>query len=145
MTKHWASAIAPTLTDFEMLAADAWQKLPAEFRAVAGDLLIRVEDFATDEVLESLGIEDPFELTGLYQGVALTNQSISDNAREPDMVFLYRRAILDEWTDTGEELGHLIAHVLVHEIGHHFGFSDEDMEAIEAEVPDLMAVHHTPH
>lgn len=145
MTKHWASAIAPTLTDFEMLAADAWQKLPAEFRAVAGDLLIRVEDFATDEVLESLGIEDPFELTGLYQGVALTNQSISDNAREPDMVFLYRRAILDEWTDTGEEPGHLIAHVLVHEIGHHFGFSDEDMEAIEAEVPDLMAVHHTPH
>ena len=135
MSKEWADATAPTLADFEALAAQAWEKLPAEFRAMAGDLLIRVEDFATDETLESLGIEDPFELTGLYQGVSLTKQSVTESAREPDMVFLYRRAILDEWTESGEELGHLVSHVLVHEIGHHFGFSDEDMEAIEAEVP----------
>ena len=135
MSKEWVSATAPTLADFEALAADAWERLPAEFREVAGDLLIRVEDFATDETLESLGIEDPFELTGLYQGVSLTRQSATDSAREPDIVFLYRRAILDEWTENGEELGHLVMHVLVHEIGHHFGFSDEDMEAIEADVP----------
>jgi len=130
----WARTKAPTLAEFEGLAADAWEKLPSEFREVAGDLLIRVEDFATDEILDSLGIEDPFELTGLYQGVSLTKQSVMESAREPDMVFLYRRAILDEWTENGEELGHLVAHVLVHEIGHHFGFSDEDMESIEAEV-----------
>nr|WP_041320604.1 metallopeptidase family protein [Hyphomicrobium denitrificans] len=134
MSLDWVAARAPTLAEFEALAADAWENLPAEFREMAGDLLIRVEDFATDEVLKSLDIEDPFELTGLYQGVSLTKQSVMESAREPDMVFLYRRAILDEWTENGEELGHLIAHVLVHEIGHHFGFSDEDMEAIEAEV-----------
>lgn len=132
MSVDWAGAKAPTLAEFEALAMDAWEKLPPEFREVAGDLLIRVEDFATDEILDSLGIEDPFELTGLYQGVSLTKQSVMESAREPDMVFLYRRAILDEWTENGEELGFLIAHVLVHEIGHHFGFSDEDMEGIEA-------------
>lgn len=97
MSKEWVDAKAPTLADFEALAADAWEKLPTEFRAMAGDLLIRVEDFATDEILESLGIEDPFELTGLYQGVSLTKQSVMESARDPDMVFLYRRAILDEW------------------------------------------------
>jgi predicted Zn-dependent protease with MMP-like domain len=134
MSKAWSNATAPSLADFETLASAAWEKLPSEFRTMAGDLLIRIEDFATDEVLDSLGIDDPFELTGLYQGVSLDRQSLSDTVREPDMVFLYRRAILDEWAADGEELGHLVAHVLVHEIGHHFGFSDEDMETIEAEV-----------
>jgi predicted Zn-dependent protease with MMP-like domain len=133
MSRDWSNATAPSLADFEALAAAAWEKLPAEFRAIAGDLLIRVEDFATDEVLDELGIEDPFELTGLYQGLSLDRKSVTDSAREPDMVFLYRRAILDEWASGEEELGHLVAHVLIHEIGHHFGFSDEDMEAIEAE------------
>jgi predicted Zn-dependent protease with MMP-like domain len=133
MPKDWNAAKAPSLADFEDLAAAAWNKLPSEFRTVAGDLLIRVEDFASDEVLDGLGIDDPFELTGLYQGVSVNKQSLSDSAREPDMVFLYRRAILDEWASGEEELGHLVAHVLIHEIGHHFGFSDGDMEAIEAE------------
>ncbi len=129
----WKYATAPTLTDFELLAASAWEKLPAAFRGMAGDVIIRIEDFATDEVLDDMGIEDPFELTGLYQGVNLTQKSVSDIPREPDMVFLYRRPILDEWASGDEELGHLIAHVLIHEIGHHFGFSDDDMEGIEAE------------
>jgi predicted Zn-dependent protease with MMP-like domain len=133
MSNNWQTATAPSLADFETLAAAAWSKLPAEFRAMAGDLLIRIEDFATEDVLDDLEIDDPFELTGLYQGVRLDKQSVSDVAREPDMVFLYRRAILDEWASGDEELGHLVAHVLVHEIGHHFGFSDDDMEAIEAE------------
>ena len=128
--KNWQHAIPPSLADFEAMAHDAWDKLPGEFRSVAGDLVIRVEDFASDEVLDSVGIEDAFELTGLYQGVSLDKQSVSDAPREPDMVFLYRRAILDEWAGSDEELGHLVAHVLIHEIGHHFGFSDDDMDAL---------------
>ena len=129
--KNWHHATPPSLADFEAMAHDAWDKLPGEFRSVAGDLVIRVEDFASDEVLDSVGIEDAFELTGLYQGVSLDKQSVSDGPRDPDMVFLYRRPILDEWAGADEELGHLVAHVLIHEIGHHFGFSDDDMENIE--------------
>lgn len=132
-SSRWTHAQAPSLADFETLAAAAWERLPPQFREMAGDVVIRVEDFATDEVLDEMGIEDPFELTGLYQGVNLAQKSVTDIPREPDMVFLYRRPILDEWTSAGEELGHLVAHVLIHEIGHHFGFSDEDMQDIEAD------------
>ena len=127
----WKHATPPTLADFEIMAAAAWEKVPPSFREMARDVVIRVEEFATDEVLDELGIEDPFELTGLYQGVSLDQKSVSDIPREPDMVFLYRRPILDEWLSGDEELGHLIAHVLIHEIGHHFGFSDADMHALE--------------
>lgn len=134
MAVDWRHARAPSLLDFEMLAAQAWEKLPAGFREVAGDLVIRVEDFAADEILDDMDIEDPFDLTGLYQGVSLDKKSLADVPREPDMVFLYRRPILDEWSAGEEELGHLIAHVLIHEIGHHFGFSDDDMQEIEADV-----------
>jgi predicted Zn-dependent protease with MMP-like domain len=133
MSRGWQTATAPSLTDFESLVQEAWNKLPSDFRGAAGDLVIRVEEFAHDDVLAQLGIEDPYELTGLYQGVSLAKQSVLDSARDPDMVFLYRRAILDEWVSGQEELGHLIAHVLIHEIGHHFGFSDDDMAAIEDE------------
>lgn len=130
----WQTATAPSLADFEALAQAAWERLPGTFRELARDVIIRVQDFATDEVLDELGIDDPYDLTGLYQGVSLDKQSVLDGPRDPDMVFLYRRAILDEWAASGEEeLGHLIAHVLIHEIGHHFGFSDDDMEAIEGE------------
>jgi predicted Zn-dependent protease with MMP-like domain len=127
----WKRTSAPSLADFEMLAHDAWNKLPGDFRALAGDVVIRVDDFAAEDVLDDMDIEDAFELTGLYQGVSLDKQSVSDVQREPGMVFLYRRPILDEWAAGEEELGHLVAHVLIHEIGHHFGFSDEDMEAIQ--------------
>lgn len=130
---NWETATAPSLADFEAMAHAAWGKIPHAFRDVAGDLVIRVEDFASEEILSSLGIDDPFELTGLYQGVSLEKQSVLDAPREPDLVFLYRRAILDEWAGSDEELGHLIAHVLIHEIGHHFGFSDDDMDTIAAE------------
>ncbi|HYD14933.1 MAG TPA: metallopeptidase family protein, partial [Hyphomicrobium sp.] len=87
--------------------------------------------FALDEVLDELDIETPFDLMGLYQGLSLDKKSVLDAPREPDMVFLYRRAILDYWTESGEMLGDIITHVLIHEIGHHFGFSDDDMEDIE--------------
>jgi predicted Zn-dependent protease with MMP-like domain len=132
----WRQAAPPGLEDFEDMAASAWDRLPATFRQMCGDLVIRCEDFAPDDVLEELGIDSPFDLMGLYQGVSLDKKSVSDVPREPDMVFLYRRAILDYWVEEDEVLGELITHVLVHEIGHHFGFSDEDMEQIEAEASE---------
>lgn len=122
---------APSLDDFERLAREAWAAMPSHFRDLAGDVLIRIEDFADDEILEQMGMEDPFELTGLYQGVDLTQRSISDPAPQAPIVFLYRRAILDEWIERGDvTLSDLVSHVLVHEIGHHFGLSDEAMDAI---------------
>jgi len=130
---QWERATAPTLADIEVLAAAAWERLPQEFRAKAADVLIRVEDYATDEVLDSLGIQSPFDLLGLYHGVSLDHRSVMDLPRQPDMVFLYRRAILEEWAEGEETLGRLVAHILVHEIGHHLGFSDDDMKRIEAE------------
>lgn len=131
MANAWAEARAPSLADLETLAAAAWERLPAEFRKMCGDLVIRIEDFALDEVLDELEIESPFDLMGLYQGISLDKKSVADPPREPDMVFLYRRAILDYWSEGEETLGALVTHVLVHEIGHHFGLSDADMEAIE--------------
>ena len=131
---EWRDAMAPDLAVFQSIASAAWDRLPGQFRKMCGDLVIRIEDFATDEVLDELEIESPFELLGLYQGVALTNKSGADVPREPDMVFLYRRAILDEWGNGEDTLGEIITHVLVHEIGHHFGFSDSDMEDIENDV-----------
>ena len=128
---EWRDAMAPDLAVFQTLASTAWERLPGQFRKMCGDLVIRVVDFADDEVLDDLDIESPFDLLGLYQGVSLNNQSTGDPPREPDMVFLYRRAILDEWTNGEDSLGEIITHVLIHEIGHHFGFSDGDMEEIE--------------
>lgn len=123
--------IAPSLDDIETLARAAWEALPASLRALAGDVIIRIEDVADDAVLDELGIEDPFELTGLYLGVDLTARSVSDPAPATPMVFLYRRAILGEWIDRGDvSLADLVAHVLVHEVGHHFGFSDDQMDAL---------------
>jgi predicted Zn-dependent protease with MMP-like domain len=134
--KDWGRKRAPDLGEFEELAALAWQRLPPEFRALCGDVVIRIEDFAVEEVLRELGLESPFDLMGLYQGVSLDKKSIMDVPRGPDMVFLYRRALLDYWAEGNETLGHLVTHVLVHEIGHHFGFSDADMERIEASILD---------
>jgi predicted Zn-dependent protease with MMP-like domain len=135
-SKDWAGRRAPSLADIEELAAVAWQRLPQEFRSLCGDVVIRVEDFATQDVLRDLRIESPFDLMGLYQGVSLDKKSVMDTASLPDMVFLYRRAMLDYWAEGEETLGHLVTHVLVHEIGHHFGLSDADMTHIEAEAGD---------
>jgi len=129
----WSKLEAPSLAEFETIADAAYRRLPGRFRTLTGDLLIRVEDFPTDEVLDSLGIESPFDLLGLYSGVDLARKSVMDVASLPDMVFLYRRPILDYWAEHEETLGHIVTHVLVHEIGHHFGLSDADMEHIESE------------
>lgn len=123
--------IAPSLDDIEKLARAAWAELPSTFRDMAGDVMIHIEDVASDAVLDELGIEDPLELTGLYQGVDLTQQSIMDPTPSASMVFLYRRAILDEWIERGDvTLTELVAHVLIHEVGHHFGLSDDAMDAL---------------
>lgn len=132
--RNWNGVMAPSLDDLERLAVAAWDRLPEQFRRVCGDVVIRIDEFATDEVLDGLDIDSPFDLMGLYQGVSLDRKGTGDLPREPDMVFLYRRAILDYWAEAGDEsLDDLITHVLVHEIGHHFGLSDEDMERIEEE------------
>ncbi|HEX2447889.1 MAG TPA: metallopeptidase family protein [Methyloceanibacter sp.] len=129
----WSKLEAPSLAEFETIAGAAYRRLPEHFRALTGELLIRIEDFPTDEVLNHMGIESPFDLLGLYSGVDLARKSVMDVTSLPDMVFLYRRPILDYWAEHEETLGAIITHVLVHEIGHHFGLSDADMEHIESE------------
>jgi len=125
--------LAPSLDDLAALAERAFAALPDDFRRMTGEVVFRVDDFPTDEVLDDLGLEDPFQLTGLYSGVDLGNRSVLDPSPQPSMIFLYRRPILDEWAERGDvTLAELVSHVLVHEIGHHFGLSDPDIEAIEA-------------
>jgi predicted Zn-dependent protease with MMP-like domain len=129
-------ATPPSLDDIEALARQAWDAMPAPLRQMASGIVFRVEDFADDETLSELGIDNPFELSGLYQGVDLTKQSIADPGPSTPIVFLFRRAILDEWIERGDiSLADLVGHVLVHEVGHHFGLSDEQMDAI-LERPD---------
>jgi predicted Zn-dependent protease with MMP-like domain len=129
----WRDAAAPSLDDFAALARAAFAALPGKFRRLAEDVVLRIDDFPDDEVLDELGLENPFDLTGLYQGVDLARRSVLDPSPAPARVFLYRRPILDEWAERGDvTLGELVAHVLTHEIGHHFGLSDDDIEAIEA-------------
>jgi len=128
---RWRAAAPPSLAEIEALAQEAYARLPNEFRAMCQDLVIRVEDFPTDEVLESMHLESEFDLLGLFQGIGLPFQSELAPAHMPNMIWLYRRPILDYWADHDEALGAIVAHVLVHEIGHHFGLSDDDIEAIE--------------
>ncbi len=124
--------LAPSLAEIERLAAEAFARLPEEVRTACLGLAIRVEDFPTDEMLDELGIEDPFELTGLYDGTALTERSVLDQPSQPDVVWLFRRPILEEWIEREDvALGQLVGHVLVHEIAHHLGWSDEDIRAVD--------------
>lgn len=125
----------PTLGDLETIAATAFAEIPEELRRYAADVIIRVDDFPDEEVEQEMGLETPFDLLGLYRGVSLAHQTFGDSAprADVDMIFLYRRPILDYWCETGEDLTSLVKHVLIHEIGHHFGLSDDDMERIEDE------------
>ncbi len=131
---EWSARAAPSITDFEVLAQEAYDTLPSEFRALCGEVLIQVEDFPTDEVLESMDLESPFDLLGLFQGIGLAQGGgLTQTGQMPNMVFIYRRPILDYWAEHEETLGAVVSHVLIHEIGHHFGLSDEDMDALEQE------------
>jgi predicted Zn-dependent protease with MMP-like domain len=129
----WSALEAPTLDDFETMAEAAFAGLPEAFRALCGGVVIRVDDFPDDETLTEMECETPFDLLGLFRGIGLAQgEATMQTGQFPNMVWLYRRPILDYWAEHEETLGHLITHVLVHEIGHHFGLSDADMEAIEA-------------
>jgi predicted Zn-dependent protease with MMP-like domain len=123
---------APDARKIEGMARAALARLPEQFRAHLGDVLLRIEEFADEETLAALDIDDPFELTGLYEGVPLGEKSIADSGAMPDCIRLFRGPILDEWIARGDEtLEHLVAHVLIHEVGHHFGLSDADIAALE--------------
>jgi predicted Zn-dependent protease with MMP-like domain len=124
---------APDAAAIERLAEAAITGLPEHFRRLLAGVVLRIDDFAEEEVLDELGIEDPFDLTGLYSGRPIGQQSSMLSGELPAMIHLYRRPLLDEWVETGISLERLVTHVIVHEVGHHFGFSDDDMHAIEDE------------
>ena len=129
---EWNAATAPDAADIEAMALAAREALPEVFRVAAQAVALRVEEIASDDMLADLGIEDPFELTGLYDGVPLTEKSVSDQPSQPDAIWLFRRPILDEWVDRGDvALADLVAHVMIHELAHHFGWSDADIATID--------------
>ena len=117
----WRGTPAPSLAEIEALAADAYARLPEHFRGLCDNLVIQVADFPTEEVLDVMNLETEFDLLGLFQGVGLPFQSASVPEQLPNMVWLYRRPILDYWAEHEDSLGAIVTHVLVHEIGHHFG------------------------
>ena len=124
---------APSLGELEDIARQAFRRIPTELRRYADGVVIQVEDFPDAETERELRLESPFDLLGLYRGVSLDQKSVSETPADVDMIFLYRRPILDYWLESGEDLTHIVRHVLIHEIGHHFGLSDEDMERIESQ------------
>jgi predicted Zn-dependent protease with MMP-like domain len=129
----WSALKAPSLAEIERLADEAFARLPEAFRRLCEGVAVRVDDFPDDETLEEMGLDSHFDLLGLFRGVGLAQGGAAlQTGQFPNMIWLYRRPLLDYWAEHDETLGHLVTHVLVHEIGHHFGLSDDDMEAIEA-------------
>ncbi|MDR0810380.1 MAG: metallopeptidase family protein [Gemmobacter sp.] len=132
MTHAGASTIAPDLALIEQLAREAVSTLPEPWRQASIGIHLRIEDFPSKDILDEMRIEDPFDLTGLYDGVPLTEKSVMDQAVGPDVIWLFRRPILDEWLDRGDvSLGELVTHVMVHELAHHFGWSDEEIARVD--------------
>ncbi|NUB46699.1 metallopeptidase family protein [Fertoebacter nigrum] len=132
MTQNPAALVAPDLAQIEALAEAAIAALPDSYAAAARAVQLRIEDFPPEDLCAEMGIDDPFELTGLYEGTPLTEKSVMDQPMQPDAIWLFRRPILDEWADRGNvTLGDLVAHVLVHELAHHFGWSDADIARVD--------------
>lgn len=132
MTLMPPTAIAPDLALIEQLAHEAIATLPPVYRAAATSIVLRIEDFAPEDVLEAMDLTDPFELTGLYDGIPLTEKSVMDQVQQPDVIWLFRRPILEEWVERGDvSLSDLVTHVLVHEVAHHFGWSDAEIAEID--------------
>ncbi len=132
MTQIAPAAIAPDLAQIEQIAHEAVVALPEPYRAAATQIILRIEDFAPEDVLEAMDLHDPFELTGLYDGIPLTEKSVMDQQTQPDVIWLFRRPILDEWADRGNvSLQEMVTHVMVHELAHHFGWTDEDIAQID--------------
>jgi predicted Zn-dependent protease with MMP-like domain len=136
----WRRTKAPSLAELEVLAAEIFQHLPRRFRDLCEDVVIQVDDFPSEEVLDQMGAESEFDLLGLFQGVGLPFRSESAPVQMPNMIWLYRRPILDYWAEHDETLGAIVRHVLVHEIGHHFGLSDADMATIEGAAEEAKGV-----
>ncbi len=129
---NWRPVKAPSLAELEVLASEVLRHLPRKFRELCEGVIIQVDDFPADDVLEEMQAESEFDLLGLFQGTGLPFRAESAPMQMPNMIWLYRRPILDYWAEHDEALGAIVKHVLVHEIGHHFGLSDGDMVAIEA-------------
>lgn len=131
-TGDWAGRFSPSLDEIESITINAYAHLPEEFRTLCGEIIIEVAEFPEDAIVEDLGLETPFDLLGLFEGVGIGERFTLQTGLGPNRITLYRRAILDYWCENEETLGDIVTHVLIHEIGHHFGLSDDDMEAIEA-------------
>jgi predicted Zn-dependent protease with MMP-like domain len=127
----WQPVKAPSLAELEVLAGEVFARLPKRFRELCAGVVIQIDDFPSDEVLDEMGAQSEFDLLGLFQGVGLPFRAESAPVQMPNMIWLYRRPILDYWAEHEETLGAIVKHVLVHEVGHHFGLSDADMDAIE--------------
>jgi predicted Zn-dependent protease with MMP-like domain len=127
------TSTAPTMADIEALAQRALATVPERLKRHVGNVVIRVDEFPDEDTEREMELESPFDILGLYRGVGMPYKSVSDPLPAIDMIFLYRRPILDYWCETGNDLYRVVRHVLIHEIGHHFGFSDADMDRIEAE------------
>jgi predicted Zn-dependent protease with MMP-like domain len=140
----WRPVKAPSLAELEILAGDVFRHLPQKFRDLCADVVIQVDDFPSDEVLNEMGAESEFDLLGLFHGVGLPFRSESAPVHLPNMIWLYRRPILDYWAEHEETLGAIVQHVLVHEIGHHFGLSDADMASIERAADEAKKGKGTP-
>jgi predicted Zn-dependent protease with MMP-like domain len=129
----WSDVRSPSLEDFIAMSAAAWENIPETFRALCDDLIIKVAEFPSNEVVEDMNLESPFDVMGLFEGVGMAyGSATSDTGEDRNIIHLYRRPILDYWAEHDETLGDIVSHVLIHEIGHHFGLSDDDMEDIES-------------
>ncbi len=133
-SQAWRDLHSPSLRELEMLALEAYAHLPDEFRVLTGEIVIQVAEFPEEEIMADLSLESPFDLLGLFEGRGIAERWNPATGEGPNRITLYRRAILDYWSENEETLGDIVTHVLIHEIGHHFGLSDEDMENIEANV-----------
>lgn len=135
-TRAWQNQLSPSLSELEFLAMETYANLPDDFRKLTGDVIIQVTEFPTEEIMDSLALETPFDLLGLFEGRGIAERWNPATGEGPNRITLYRRAILDYWTENDEALGDIVAHVLIHELGHHFGLSDDDMAQIEETVDD---------
>lgn len=131
-SQDWNTRLSPSLEEIELIAMEAYARLPDAFRQLTGEIQIMVAEFPTDEIMDGLALESPFDLLGLFEGRGIAERWNPQTGEGPNRITLYRRAVLDYWAENEETLGDIITHVLIHEIGHHFGLSDDDMSAIEA-------------
>ena len=132
-TRAWRDKLSPSLDEMEMLAIEAYAHLPDEFRKLTGEIIIQIAEYPTEEIMDDLALETPFDLLGLFEGRGIAERWNPQTGEGENRITLYRRAILDYWAENEETMGDIIAHVLIHELGHHFGLGDEDMARIEAD------------